>query len=96
MKQFLDLTREILESGSWQQNRTGVRAKFIPGAMLKFDLNQGFPIVTTRKAPWRSSVAEMIGFLRGYTNAQQFERLGCKFCLDGYDPHPSIKFEMAV
>ena len=79
MKSFLDLTREVIETGSWQQNRTGIRTKFIPGGMLKFDLTKGFPIITTRKAPWRSSVAEMIGFLRGYTNAKDFESLGCKF-----------------
>lgn len=79
MKQFLDLVREVLDTGTMQQNRTGIRAQFIPGAMLKFDLQHGFPIVTARKSPWRSSVAEMIGFLRGYTNAAQFRDLGCKF-----------------
>lgn len=79
MKQYLDLVNEVLINGVRQNNRTGIKTLFLPGAMLKFDLNDGFPIVTTRKAPWRSSIAEMIGFLRGYTNAAQFRALGCKF-----------------
>jgi len=79
MQQYLDLVREVLDTGTWQMNRTGIRTKFIPGAMLRFDLTKGFPVVTTRKAPVKSSIAEMIGFLRGYTNAADFRDLGCKF-----------------
>ncbi|HQT26122.1 MAG TPA: thymidylate synthase, partial [Burkholderiales bacterium] len=41
MKQYLDLVRNILESGSLQENRTGIRTISIPGAMMKFDLQQG-------------------------------------------------------
>ena len=79
MRQYLDLLKDTIENGTLQTNRTGISARFIPGAMLKFDLSKGFPIVTTRKAPWKSSVAETIGFLGAYTNAAQFRELGCKF-----------------
>lgn len=79
MNPYLDLLQDVLDTGTWQRNRTGVRAKFIPGAMLKFDLARGFPVITTRKAPVKSSIAEMIGFLRGYTSAADFRALKCTF-----------------
>lgn len=89
MKPYLNLLQEVLDNGTWQANRTGVRTKFLPGAMLKFDLTEGFPIVTTRKAPFKGSVAEMIGFLRGYTNAAQFRDLGCPFWTANANQTPS-------
>ncbi len=67
-----------MDVGTWQENRTGIRTKMIPGAMLKFDLRDGFPAVTTKKLAFRSVVGELLGFLRGYTNAKDFEGLGCK------------------
>lgn len=79
MRQYLDLVRTILETGTWQQNRTGFRAISIPGAMLRFDLRGGkFPALTTRKLAFKSSMGELVGFLRGYRNAAEFRALGCK------------------
>lgn len=78
MKQYLDLVRNILEYGSWQENRTGVRTLSMPGAMMKFDLREGFPAVTTRKLAFKSAVGELAGFLRGSRNASEFRELGCK------------------
>lgn len=78
MKQYLDLMRDVLENGTWQENRTGVRCVTLPGAMLKFDLADGFPAVTTKKLAYSSVVGELIGFLRGETNVKAFQELGCK------------------
>ena len=78
MKQYQDLVRSIFEHGSWQENRTGVRTLSLPGAMLKFDLQQGFPAVTTKKLAFKSAIGELVGFLRGYRSAQEFRELGCK------------------
>ena len=78
MKQYLDLVQDILENGSWQNNRTGTRTRSIPGTMLKFDLQQGFPAVTTKKLAFKSAVGELVGFLRGYRSAADFRALGCK------------------
>lgn len=89
MKPYLDLLQDVLDNGTWQTNRTGIRAKFVPGAMLKFDLEKGFPVITTRKAPVKSSIAEMIGFLRGYTNAAHFRELGCQFWNDNANKTPA-------
>jgi len=78
MKQYLDLVREILENGTWQTNRTGVRTLSIPGATMKFDLQEGFPAVTTKRLAFKSVVGELVGFLRGYRSAAGFRALGCK------------------
>ena len=78
MQQYLDLVRNVFEQGSWQENRTGIRTLSLPGAMMKFDLQQGFPAVTTKKLAFKSAVGEMVGFLRGYRSAADFRALGCK------------------
>lgn len=77
MKQYLDLCKKVLARGTWKENRTGIRHKGIFGEMMKFDLGEGFPAVTTKKLSIKSCIGEMLGFLRGYDNADQFEELGC-------------------
>jgi thymidylate synthase len=79
MKQYLDLIRTILDTGSWQENRTGIRTLSIPGAMMRFDLQKdGFPAVTTKKLAFKSVIGELIGFLRASRSAADFRALGCK------------------
>jgi thymidylate synthase len=78
MQSYLSLVRTILETGTWQENRTGIRSISIPGASLRFDLAAGFPAITTRRLPFRSAVGELIGFLRGARSAADFRALGCK------------------
>ncbi|MFP6558447.1 thymidylate synthase [Paraburkholderia sp. B3] len=78
MKQYLELVRSILDTGTWQENRTGIRTISQPGAMLRFDLQQGFPAVTTKKLAFKSAVGELIGFLRASRSAADFRALGCK------------------
>ncbi|HYP84643.1 thymidylate synthase [Variovorax sp.] len=78
MQQYLDLVRNVFDNGSWQDNRTGIRTLSIPGAMLRFDLQQGFPAVTTKKLAFKSAVGEMVGFLRASRSAADFRALGCK------------------
>lgn len=78
MKQYLELVRTILDTGTWQENRTGIRTISMPGAMLRFDLQQGFPAVTTKKLAFKSAIGEMIGFLRASRSAADFRELGCK------------------
>jgi thymidylate synthase len=78
MKRYLDLVQDIFDHGSWQENRTGIRTLSLPGAMLRFDLQEGFPAITTRKLAFRSAIGELIGFLRGASSAADFRALGCK------------------
>ena len=77
MKQYLDLIERVISTGVRQSNRTGIDTLFIPGAMLQFDLREGFPAVTTKRLAFKAVVGELLGFLRGYDNAAQFRALGC-------------------
>ncbi|MCK9194967.1 MAG: thymidylate synthase, partial [Nevskia sp.] len=78
MQQYLDLVRDILDHGVWQENRTGTRTLSRAGAMLRFDLQQGFPAVTTKKLAFKSAIGELVGFLRASRSAAEFRALGCK------------------
>jgi len=78
MKQYLDLVRTILEQGSWQDNRTGVRTISLPGMSLRLDLREGFPAVTTKRLAFKSVMGELVGFLRATRSAAEFRALGCK------------------
>ncbi|PWB31719.1 thymidylate synthase [Pseudomonas sp. SDI] len=78
MKQYLDLVADVINNGTLQGNRTGVRTISLPGAMLRFDLQKGFPAITTRKLAFKSAIGEMVGFLRGVKHAGEFRELGCK------------------
>ncbi|MBM6552123.1 thymidylate synthase [Marinomonas ostreistagni] len=80
MKQYLDLCRRIIDEGEWVANeRTGKRCLTVINADLTYDVGAGeFPLVTTRKSYWKSAIAEIIGYLRGYDNAADFRALGTK------------------
>lgn len=77
MKQLLNLYREVLSQGTLQANRTGVKAITTTGAMMKFDMADGFPAVTTKKLAFKQLKGELLGFLRAYDNAGDFRSLGC-------------------
>lgn len=78
MKQYLDLIRNVLDTGTIQENRTGVRTISIPGAMMRFDLTDGFPAITTKRLAFKTAIGEMVGFLRAYKSAADFRALGSK------------------
>lgn len=78
MKQYLELVKLVLETGTLQENRTGIRTISLPGSMMRFDLTKGFPALTTKKLAFKTAVAELIGFLRPFNNAADFRSLGCK------------------
>ena len=80
MKQYLELCQRIIDSGKWIENkRTGVRCLTVINADMEYDVaNNEFPLITTRKSYYKSAIAELLGYLRGYDNAAQFREIGCK------------------
>ncbi|MDT9587403.1 MAG: thymidylate synthase [Candidatus Arsenophonus melophagi] len=79
MKQYLYLCQRIIEYGQWMENkRTGVKCLTIINADLEYDVaNNQFPLITTRKSFYKSAIAELLGYLRGYSSAAQFRKIGC-------------------
>ncbi len=80
MKQYLDLCQRIIDDGIWIENeRTGKHCLTVINADLTYDVAAGeFPLITTRKSFWKAAVAEMIGYIRGYDNAEDFRKIGTK------------------
>ena len=70
MKQYLDLMRTILDEGHYKSDRTGTGTYSIFGYQMRFDLQKGFPLLTTKKLHLRSIIYELLWFLRGDTNIQ--------------------------
>ena len=68
MKQYLDLLDYVLKYGNVKEDRTGTGTKSVFGWQMRFDLNKGFPLLTTKKLHLRSIIHELIWFIRGDTN----------------------------
>jgi len=78
-EQYLELAKRIINDGTDVYNkRTGKTCRTVINADFEYDTSDNtFPLITTRKAYWKQAIAEMLGYLRGYNNAQQFADIGC-------------------
>ncbi len=75
MKQYLDLVKDVLE-GEVRTDRTGVGTISVFGRQLRFDLREGFPLVTTKKVHLKSIIHELLWFLRGETSIKSLKEVG--------------------
>jgi thymidylate synthase len=76
MRQYLDLMRHVLETGTDKSDRTGTGTRSVFGHQMRFDLTQGFPLVTTKKLHLKSIIHELLWFLQGDTNTKYLKDNG--------------------
>ncbi|HBB48201.1 MAG TPA: thymidylate synthase [Flavobacteriaceae bacterium] len=90
MKQYHDLVRHVLEHGALKEDRTGTGTKSVFGYQMRFDLSEGFPMVTTKKLHLKSIIYELLWFLKGDTNIAYLQDNGVRIWNEWADDHGNL------